>query len=244
MCEPSLCARPGQLGERLERRVAPRRLVDLDDGVALAALDRHGDHLLGQPAVVGRGDHALVRAQRPAVHVGARHLELVADLGRLDEHLLAGERVREPVVDHRVERLHVAHAGAEARLREHVGRLRHRLHPARDGDLDVAGADRGVEHAGGAHARGADLVDRLRGDLLRDAGVDLRLARGDLAGAGLQHLAHHDVLHLLGRHAGALERGPDGDAAQLGGLRGMRVRRRACRRGCGRRRGSRSWAWD
>ena len=119
-------------------------------------------------------------------------------------------------MDHRVERLHVPHAGAEARLREHVGRLRHRLHPARDGDLDVAGADRGVEHAGRAHAGGADLVDRLRGDLLGDAGVDLRLARGDLAGARLQHLAHDDVLHLLGRHAGALQRGADGDAAEFG----------------------------
>ena len=32
-----------------------------------------------------------------------------------------------------------------------------------------------------AAARGADLVDGLRGDLLRDAGLDLRLARGDLA---------------------------------------------------------------
>ena len=33
--------------------------------------------------------------------------------------------------------------------------------------------------------------------------------------AGLQHLAHDDVLDLLGRHLGALERGADRDAAQL-----------------------------
>ena len=50
------------------------------------------------------------------VEVGARHLELVADLGGLLEHLLAGERVAQAVVDHRVERLGVAHAEAEARL--------------------------------------------------------------------------------------------------------------------------------
>ena len=67
--------------------VAARPLVDLDDGVALATLDRHRDDLLGQAALVGRGDRALVRAQRPAVEVGARELELVADLGRLVEHL-------------------------------------------------------------------------------------------------------------------------------------------------------------
>ena len=59
----------------------------------------------------------LVRAQRPAVEVGARELELVADLGGLVEHLAAAERVGQAVVDHRVERLGVAHAVAEARLR-------------------------------------------------------------------------------------------------------------------------------
>ena len=123
------------------------------------------------------------------------------------------------------------------------GRVRHRLHPAADADLEVAGADRGVEQAGGADARGADLVDRLRGDLLRDPALDLRLARGDLALAGLEHLAHHDVLDLLGRDVGALERGLDRGAAELGGVERWRGRRRACRSACGRRRGSRSWAW-
>ncbi len=34
--------------------------------------------------------------------------------------------------------------------------------------------------------------------------------------AGLQHLAHHHVLDLLGRDLGALERGADGDAAEVG----------------------------
>ena len=216
VCEPSLPCRPGSLASASSVDAAARRLVDLDDRVALAALDRHGDDLLGQAAVVGGGERALVRAQRPAVHVGARDLELVADLGRLLEHLLAGEGVREAVVDHRVERLGVAHAEAEARVREQVGRLRHRLHAAADADLHVARADRLVEQADRADARRADLVDRLRGDLDRDAGLDLRLARRDLAHARLQHLPHHDVLDLLGRDVGALERGADGDAAEVG----------------------------
>ena len=37
---------------------------------------------------------------------------------------------------------------------------------------------------------------------------------------GLQHLAHHHVLHLLGRDVGALERGADGDAAEVGRVQG------------------------
>ncbi len=70
----------------------------------------------------------------------------------------------------------------------------------------------------GADARRADLVDRLRRDLLGDAGLDLGLARGDLPLAGLEHGAHDDVLDLLGLDLGALERGLDGDPAELGGL--------------------------
>src|SRR6478672_4219498 len=110
-----LADQPGQLGEHLERGVAARGLVDLDDGLlALAALDGHRDELVGHAAVVGGGDRALVRAQRPLVEVGPRELELVADLGRLVVHLAAAERVGQPVVDHRVQRLGVAHPVAEA----------------------------------------------------------------------------------------------------------------------------------
>src|SRR6201999_181420 len=101
---------------------------------------------------------------------------------------------------------------------QQVGRLAHRLHATGDGDLEVAGADRLVGQAEGPHARGAYLVDRLRGALLRDAALDLGLARGDLALAGLQDLAVDDLLDLLGIDARALQRGLDRDAAELGGL--------------------------
>ena len=90
---------------------------------------------------------------------------------------------------------------------QQVGRLAHRLHAAGDRESEVAGADRLVGEPDRAHARGADLVDRLRGDLARDPGLDLRLARGDLALAGLQHLAVDHLLDLVGLDLGALERG-------------------------------------
>ena len=126
-------------------------------------------------------------------------------------------------MDHRVERLGVAHAEAEARLGQQVGRARHRLHAAADADLDVARADRLVEQDRGAQARGAHLVDGLAGDLLGDPGLDLGLARGDLALAGLEDLAHDDVLHLVGRDVGALERRGDGGRAELGGIDGRQA---------------------
>ena len=148
-------------------------------------------------------------AQREAVHVRAGHLELLGDLGGLRGHLLARERVGEPVVGHGVERLDVAHAEPEARLGEQVGRPRHRLHAARHRELEIARAHGLIDDADGPQARGADLVDGLRGDLLGDPGLDLGLAGRDLPLAGLQHLAHDHVLDLVRLDLGALERGLD-----------------------------------
>ena len=70
----------GQLRERLDGRVGADRLVGLDDVLGLAALDRDRDDLLGELALVRRLRGELMGAGRPAVHVGAGDLELVADL--------------------------------------------------------------------------------------------------------------------------------------------------------------------
>ena len=48
-----------------------------------------GHDLLRQPALVGRLDRELVAAQRPAVHVRPRQLELGGDLAGLLHHVLA-----------------------------------------------------------------------------------------------------------------------------------------------------------
>ena len=63
----------------------------------------------------------------------------------------------------------------------------------------------------------ADLVDRDRGDVHRDAALDRGLAGGDLPGAGLDDLAHDHVVDLVAGDAGLLQRALDGDAAEVGG---------------------------
>ena len=84
--------------------VGADRLVGLDRRLALAALDRDADDLVGEAALVGRPGGELVRADGPAIEVGAGDLELVADLAGLVDHLLVGEGVGQPVVGHRVDR--------------------------------------------------------------------------------------------------------------------------------------------
>jgi hypothetical protein len=52
--------------------------------------------------------------------------------------------------------------------------------------------------------------------LCRSVRAHRRLARRDLAFARLQHLAHDDVLHAVGRYACALQRRLDRQPAELG----------------------------
>ena len=110
-------------------------------------------------------------------------------------------------------------------------------------DLEVAGADRLVDQPGGADARRADLVDRLRGDLLGDPGLDLRLARGDLALAGLEHRCPSTTCWTCSgstsaRSSAASIAMPPSSVASRRGEAAAELADRAC----GRRTGSRCWA--
>src|SRR6266852_1707177 len=61
----------------------------------------------------------------------APNFQLAIDVVRALAHVLVQESGPQAVVNHRVDHLGVAHAGAKTRLRHEVRRLRHRLHPAR-----------------------------------------------------------------------------------------------------------------
>ena len=77
------------------------------------------------------------------------------------------------------------------------------------------------------------LLTVIAGTRHRDAGLRRGLAGGDLALAGLEHLAHQHVVDLLGSDAGALERGLDRDAAEVHrGEVGERARQLPDRRTC------------
>ena len=160
-----------------------------------ATVDRHRDDLLRQAAVVGRGDRALVRAQRPLVEVRAGHLELVADLGRLLEHLLAAERVAQAVLDHRVERLDVAHAEAEARAWA-AGTAPATSTPCRRRPRP-RGRRRGRPGRSCPAARTPDAQTLLIVSEVTSIGIPASICawrEGICPWPGLEHRAHHDVL--------------------------------------------------
>ena len=196
-----------QRGELLERRVAADALVrgQVADG---------DDLVLEEPGVL-RSRGTLVRPVRPRVLVLAGDAELARHGGCLLDHVEAVERRREAVEDHVVEHLAVAEAVAEAPLGQQIRRARHRLHATRHDDVVATGRDHQLCDLDRADRGGADLVDRVRGHLLRDARPDRRLARRRLSDAGLEHLAHDDVPDVLAGDPGALEPGANRDRAEL-----------------------------
>ena len=201
------------------------RLVDLDDRVALPALDRHGDDLLGQAAVVGRGDRALVRAQRPACpgrrgSSPARSPTSVAS----SNICLPLNGLARPSWTIASSALHVAHPEAEARASG-----------SRYGACDIDSmppptptsmSPARIAWSSIPTARMPDAQTLLIVSEETSFGIPALICAwrdGICPCARLEHLAHHDVLDLLGRHVGALQRGLDGDAAELGGVQGRQA---------------------
>ena len=109
------------------------------------------------------------------------------------------EGAEQPVVHHRVDQRAVPDPVAGPGPGQQVGGLGHRLHAAGHHDVGLAGVDHQVGQVDGVEAGQADLVDRGGRHGHRDAGLDGRLAGGDLAGAGLDDLAHEHVVDLVGR---------------------------------------------
>ena len=139
-------------------------------------------------------------------------------------HVVAVEGIPQPVPDHRVDHLGIAHLDAVAQM-DAVRRLAHALLPAGDDDLGIAVADRLIAERHGAQPRAAELVDAVGGRLEGDAGGDRRLPRRVLAFAGGEDLAHDDLRHLLRLDLGAAQRLDDRDLAELVGRQAARARR-------------------
>jgi len=128
--------------------------------------------------------------------------------------MLVGKRVVQAVAQHAVIKLAVAHAVAPAGARDQIGRLIHALHAAGDRDIDIAekcllrGGDDGLR------AGTADAIDRERRNRHRQSGIDGGLARRIHFAAGLNDVAHHHRLHVVGAKPGPRNGAADRDRAE------------------------------
>ena len=157
--------------------------------------------LVVEAPVLDRRGGALVALGREVV------LKLTRDVARCRVLLGAGahearvERAPQTVADDRVLQRRVAVAEARPDPGKDVRRVRHRLHAARDDDVGLARLDHQVGEVDRVETREAHLVHGGRRDGHRDARVHRCLPRGDLALSCADHLAHEDVVDLVGGEA-------------------------------------------
>ena len=125
------------------------------------------------------------------------------------------ESIPQTVVHHGVDDLVVAHAGAPTGGGDGIGSGGHILGAAGHDDLSIAGHDGAGSLDDGLHAGAAHHGHGVSGDLDGQTGLQGDLTGGVLAQAGGQDAAEHDLVNVLGLHAGAIQSFLDDDSAQL-----------------------------
>ena len=179
--------------------------------MTLGVLDRHRHDLTGEEAVLGVLVGALVAAHGVLVHLGAADAELVGeDLRHLElRHQLTVACVQEGGTER---------TGAARSVRRHR-RTRHRLDPARDGEVVTAGDHALRREVHGLLGRAALPVDAGGRDALRQPGRDPRVA-GDVAPllAYLGDAAADHVVDPLGIHLGTIQQLLQRERQQVGGV--------------------------
>ena len=145
--------------------VSPRRVVILT-----------GDDLVLERPAFCAASALCLRGGGEVVLLLAGDLPALRDVLGGVAHVVAVEGIPQPVADHRIDELGIAHLDAVAQM-DAVRRLAHALLAAGDDDLGIAVADRLIAERHGAQPRAAELVDAVGGDLERDAGGDRGLPR-------------------------------------------------------------------
>ncbi len=127
------------------------------------------------------------------------------------------ERIPQAVLDHGVNKLLVAHAGAPAGVGRGIGGGAHVLGAAADDDVGVAGKDGAASLDHGLHAGAADHADGVGGNGVGEACAHADLTGDVLAEAGGQDAAEHQLIDIFGGDVRALEGFLHDDGAELSG---------------------------
>src|SRR6516225_340803 len=189
-------------------------LVGVNDGLATAGCDLHRNDLVLEPAGLLRRFGLGLRRGGKGILLVARDLPALGDVLGGVAHVIAVERVPQPVAYHRVDELGIAHLDAVPQV-DAVGRLAHALLTASDDDLGIAVADRLIAESHGAQSGPAELVDPISRRLVGDAGGDCGLAGRILAFTGSKDLPHDYLGNVFRLDLGAALCLDDRDLAEL-----------------------------
>ena len=225
-----------ELRERLGGRVAARVLVRRSTTVSRPFASRDGDRRqLGvEPAGVDRRDRLLVAGQRERVLVLAADVVLDRDALGVGAHVAVLDRAPQAVGDGRVDELGVAEPEPErAPGRRYGAPFIDSMPPA----MTTSASPARISAAASMIALSPEPQTRLMVVALVVSGrpaLSAAWRAGAWPRAGLQDLAHEHVVDLDGRRieAGALDGGPDRDAAERASPGRRSAPRRTCRSAC------------
>ena len=206
-----------ELGKTLGRGAGTGELILLELDDLLLDLDGNGNDLGIKAAGSLRGLGLLLGGSAEGVKLLAGDAPNVADVLGGGAHVVVIERIPQAVLDHGVDELLVAHAGAPAGVGRGIGSGAHVLGTAADDDVGVAGEDGAAGLDDGLHAGAADHADGVGGNGVGQARAHADLTGDVLTEAGGQDAAEHQLIDVLGSDVGTLEGFLDNDGAQLGG---------------------------
>ncbi|MPM80724.1 hypothetical protein SDC9_127774 [bioreactor metagenome] len=139
--------------------------------------------------------------------------------------------VPQAVLNHGVHQLLVAHARAPTGVRCDKGSGGHVLRAAADHHVGVPGQNGACTFNDRLHTGAADHAHGVGGNGIGDAGLDGHLTGNVLAKARGQDAAEHNLVHLLGLHARAVQGFLNHDGSKVGGgnaLQGSAKRTDGC----------------
>ena len=209
--------RAAQLGKTLDGGTGAGELIllELDD----LLLDLHGDgnDLIVKTAGSLSSLGLLLGGSAEGVELFAGDAPNIADVLGGGAHVVVVERIPQAVLDHGVDKLLVAHAGAPAGVGSSIRSGAHVLGAAADDDIGVAGEDGAASLNDGLHTGAADHTDGIGGDGIGETGAHADLTGDVLTKTSGQDAAEHQLIDILGSDIRALEGFLHDDGAELSG---------------------------
>src|SRR5206468_9214261 len=161
----------------------------------------------------------VLRENRELVLLRAGDLVLARDVLGGVAHVVAVEGIPQAILDHGVDQFDAAHLDAATQILRVRGHA-HGFLAAGDHDFRIAVEQRLIAERYRAQAAAAKLVDAPGRAFHRNTGSDRGLAGRVLALGRGQDLAHDDFGDAARLNAGPLQRGLDGDGAEVMGRHG------------------------
>ena len=209
--------RAAQLGKTLDGGTGAGELILLELDDLLLDLHGDGDDLVVETAGSLSSLGLLLGGSAEGVELFAGDAPNIADVLGGGAHVVVVEGIPQAVLDHGVDKLLVAHAGAPAGVGSGIRSGAHVLGAAADDDIGVAGEDGAASLNDGLHTGAADHTDGIGGDGIGETGAHADLTGDVLTETGGQDAAEHQLIDILGSDIRALEGFLHDDGAELSG---------------------------